>query len=287
MRKNFSRIIQGCMTWGIWGKNFSTKDISNRIRENVENGISTFDHADIYGDYTTEEAFGKAFKHSEISRDDIQLISKCGIQLINEQRKSFVKHYNYSKDYIIHQAEQSLTNLQTDYLDLFLLHRPSPLMQIDEISEAIHHLKKSGKIKAFGVSNFTPRQMDYLSSNLEIEANQIQCSLTHYAPFEDDSLFYHQQHNISTMAWSPLGGIFKMNEDSKLNKQLDLLADKYSCSTSQIALSWLMGHPAKIYPVLGTSKPERIKEAIESIEISLELQDWFLLYEISRKREVD
>ena len=275
------------MTWGIWGKNFSAHEIQKRIEENVDNGVTTFDHADIYGDYSTEEAFGNAFKQSILSRDKIQLISKCGIQLINEKRKSFVKHYNYSKDYIIQQAEQSLSYLKTDHLDLFLLHRPSPLMQIEDITEAIHQLKKSGKIKGFGVSNFTPQQIDFLSDNLKIEANQIQCSLTHYEPFEDDSLFYHQKNNITTMAWSPLGDIFKLKENTKLSEKLSFYAGKYECSVSQIATAWLLSHPAKIYPVLGTSSPLRIKEAKESEKINLELQDWFDLYESSRKKEVD
>jgi predicted oxidoreductase len=275
------------MTWGIWGKNFSTQQMAKRIAQNVETGITTFDHADIYGDYTTEKAFGKALKDSGISRDKLQLISKCGIQLINEQRNSYVKHYNYSKDYIIRQVEQSLYNLKTDYLDLFLLHRPSPLMQIENITEAIHQLKKSGKIKGFGVSNFTPQQIDFLSKNISIDANQIQCSLTHYEPFEDDSLFYHQQKNIMTMAWSPLGNFYQLDELSKFRQGIIELAEKYDCSESQIVLAWLLMHPSKIHPVLGTSNIERMHDAKGALDINLQLQDWFLLYEIARNREVD
>lgn len=215
METKFSRIIQGCTTWGIWGKNFNTQEMAKHIAENVELGITTFNHADIYGDYSTEASFGIAFQHCDISREQIQLISKCGIQLINKNRKSHVKHYNYSTDYIINQAERSLTNLKTDFLDLFLLHRRSPLMQIEEIAEAVTTLKDSGKIKTFGVSNFTPQQIDYLSQSLDIDANQIQCSLTHYKPFEDDTLLYHQQHNIMSMAWSPLGGFYALDDHSE------------------------------------------------------------------------
>ncbi len=283
----FSRIIQGCMTWGIWGKNFSTQQMAKRIAQNVETGITTFDHADIYGDYTTEKTFGKALKDSGISRDELQLISKCGIQLINENRTSYVKHYNYRKDYIIQQAEQTLKNLNTDYLDLFLLHRPSPLMQLDEISNAIETLKHSGKIKAFGVSNFTPNQIDFLSENIDIEANQIQCSLTHYKALEDDTLFYHQQKNILTMAWSPLGNFYKLDELSKFRQGIIELAEKYDCSESQIVLAWLFMHPSKIHPVLGTSNIERMHDAKGALDINLQLQDWFLLYEIARNKEVD
>ena len=200
MKQNYSKLIQGCMTWGIWGKDFSTKAMSKHISETIELGLTTFDHADIYGNYTTEASFGDAFQKTGLARDSIQLISKCGIQLVNDDRKTYVKHYNYSKDYIIAQAEQSLKNLKTDYLDLFLLHRPSPLMQIDEIKEAITQLINQGKIIDFGVSNFTPAQMAFLNEDLEISANQIQCSLTHLIPFEDDCLFYHQKHKTGFIA---------------------------------------------------------------------------------------
>jgi len=287
MEQEFSRIIQGCMTWGIWGKNFTNQEMAKRIEENVDLGVTTFDHADIYGDYTTEEAFDEAFKDSKISRDDIELISKCGIQLINENRGSYVKHYNYDASYIISQAERSLKHLQTDYLDLFLLHRPSPLMQTDEVLEAVSNLKSSGKIKSFGVSNFTPQQIDYLSKEVEVEANQIQCSLTHYEPMQDDTLFYHQKNNIMTMAWSPLGGAHKIDELSEFKQALYEQSNKYKCTESQVVLAWLLKHPAKIHPVLGTSKTKRIEEALGALKVELSLQDWFVLYEASRGKEVD
>ncbi len=287
MKQKYSRIIQGCMTWGVWGKNFSPSEMSESIIQNVDLGVTTFDHADIYGDYSTEAAFGEAFQKSKLNREKVQLISKCGIQLQNEHRGTYVKHYNYSKDYIISQAEQSLQNLKTAYLDVFLLHRPSPLMQLDEIKEAIIQLKNQGKIKSFGVSNFTPEQISYLRQDLTVEVNQIQCSLTHYQPFEDDSLFYHKRHGILTMAWSPLGGFHKVEEQSELRQEIYEQSEKYECSASQLVLAWLMHHPLEIHPVLGTSQPSRIKEAVESLNIDLSLQDWFQLYEASRGKEVD
>jgi predicted oxidoreductase len=286
MTINFSRLIQGVMTWGVWGKNLNTQEMANRISENVSEGVTTFDHADIYGNYTTEAAFGKALLQSGVSRDKIQLISKCGIQLINDERHTYVKHYNYDKAYIISQAEKALEYLKTDYLDLFLLHRPSPLMRVDEIKEAISLLKDQGKIRAFGVSNFTPEQISYLKDDLEIQVNQIQCSLTHYEPFEDDTLFYHMRNDISTMAWSPLGNTIKIEDTSSLKQMLNQLSEKYGCSPTQLVLAWLLHHPANIYPVMGTSQFKRIKEAKESLEIELDIQDWFVLYEASRGKEV-
>jgi predicted oxidoreductase len=160
-------------------------------------------------------------------------------------------------------------------------------LQVDEVSEAIRKLKQSGKIKNFGVSNFTPQQMDYLFKEVEVEANQIQCSLTHYEPLEDDTLFYHQQKNIMTMAWSPLGGVHKTDKLSGFRQTLQEQSEKYECTESQIVLAWLLKHPAKIYPVLGTTKTKRIEEALDALKIELSLQDWFVLYEASRGVEVD
>lgn len=145
-----SPIVAGTMSWGIWDKNLNQKEMENMIHICLENKITTFDHADIYGSYTTEAAFGKAFASSKILREKMQLISKCGIQLVSENRTNTIKHYNYSKDYIIWSVENSLKNLQTDFLDVLLLHRPSPLMHADEIAEAVLKLKTEGKILEIG-----------------------------------------------------------------------------------------------------------------------------------------
>src|SRR5690554_45832 len=166
--ENKPRIIIGCMSWGAWGKQLSTKEQAALIQFCTENGNTTFDHADIYGDYTTEADFGKALIESDVQREEIQLISKCGIQYVGETRNNKIGHYNYSKEYIIWSAEESLRNLKTDYLDTFLLHRPSPLMEPNEIAEAITHLQESGKIIQFGVSNFTPSQVDLISDKIEV-----------------------------------------------------------------------------------------------------------------------
>jgi predicted oxidoreductase len=146
----FSPLVAGTMTWGVWGKNLAVSRMADLIRTCVDQGISSFDHADIYGHYSTEAAFGRAFRQSGLARNAIQLISKCGIQLESADRKSIVKHYDYSRAHIIGSVEQSLRNLQTDYLDLFLLHRPSPLLMPAEVAEAVEQLRKAGKIREFG-----------------------------------------------------------------------------------------------------------------------------------------
>jgi predicted oxidoreductase len=205
---NFSPLIAGTMTWGIWGRNFNQQEMIEMMNHYVEAGISSFDHADIYGDYTTEAAFGSAFAKSEISRNAVQFISKCGIQTLGGLRNNKVKHYNYRKKYIIESVEQSLKNLHTDYLDLLLLHRPSPLMQPEEIASAIHQLKSEGKLLNFGLSNFTAAQTDFIEQAVHVHSNQIKFSITHFTPMLDGSLNHMQMKGIMPMCWAPLGHVF-------------------------------------------------------------------------------
>ncbi|NOY46685.1 MAG: aldo/keto reductase [Chlorobi bacterium] len=278
-KHDFSRVIAGTMTWGNWGKQFSKKEMINLMCFCVKSGITTFDHADIYGGYTTEAEFGNAFLESGIKRSDIQLISKCGIQYLSENRSNKVKHYNYSKDYIIWSVEESLKNLKTDYLDLLLLHRPSPLMSPEIISEAILTLKQQGKIKDFGVSNFTSSQMELISTKTEISVNQIEFSLTQYIAMHDGTLDQMMINNITPMAWSPLGLVFKEDTEQtrRIQRLLDELMDKYNATKDQLLLSWVLKHPSNIHPVIGTTNKKRITNAVASININLELEDWFLM----------
>ncbi|MDP5106569.1 MAG: aldo/keto reductase [Polaribacter sp.] len=282
-----SEIIIGCMSWGKWGKQFSTKQQVDMIQFSVENGNSTFDHADIYGDYSTEAEFGKAIVESGIPRKEIQLVSKCGIQLVGETRKNKVKHYNYSKEYLIWSAENSLKNLKTDYLDTFLLHRPSPLMQPDEIAEAISELKQSGKIINFGVSNFTPFQVDFIADKITVSVNQIEFSLTQHTAMQDGSLDQMLQKSIRPMCWSPLGTVFRSEtaQSLRIKKLLKELSEKYAVSDDVLLLAWILKHPSKISPVIGTTNKERILNANKALEINLDLEDWFLLLEASQGKE--
>ena len=167
------------MKWVIWGSNLNTLEMANLIETGLSLCINTFDHADIYGDYTTETAFGKAYAQTKIAREELFFISKCGIQCPSEFNPILLNYYSYSKSYIINQVERSLLNLKTDYLDLLLLHRQSPLMQGSEINLALDQLKAEGKIKNYGVSNFTNSQIDLIQETALIIFNQIECSLTH------------------------------------------------------------------------------------------------------------
>lgn len=285
----FSKIIAGAMSWGVWGKNLTTSQMIDLMQVCLENDITSFDHADIYGDYSTEAAFGEAYNASGINREHIQLISKCGIQMKSPGRiTNDVKHYEYSKDYIIRSAEQSLKNLHTDYLDLLLLHRPSPLMQADEIAGAIEKLEKEGKIRAFGVSNFTPSQTDLIQTKTRVAYNQIEFSVTHLEPMLDGSLEHMQTHGIVPMAWSPLGSVFRGSDErsQRVKALVQTLAEKYEVAQDVILLAWILKHPAGILPVCGTADPFRIIGLKQATEIEMEVQDWFLVWETSRDKPV-
>lgn len=288
MSNNFSPIIAGTMNWGEWRAKFTPPQMAQLINECISYGITTFDHADIYGEYTTEADFGKGFAASGIHREEIQLISKCGIQHTVGSRPNKVKHYNYSKEYIIWSAENSLQNLQTDYLDLLLLHRPSPLMQPDEIAEAAEKLKAEGKIKSLGVSNFTNSQTDLIRSRTEVTANQIEFSATAFQPMLDGSLDYMQVHKILPMAWSPIGSVFKVEGEQAQRLKMLLLemVEKYEVSADVILLAWIMKHPAGIIPVSGSCSSERLKTQMKANTVQLELEDWFAIWTESMGNKV-
>ncbi|WP_396636422.1 aldo/keto reductase family oxidoreductase [Maribacter sp. R77961] len=284
----YSRIIAGTMTWGNWGKQLATDQMIALMNSCLELNITTFDHADIYGDYTTEEQFGTAFNKSAISREEIQLITKCGIQFDAKARSNRVKHYNYDKDYIVWSAERSLKLLKSEYLDVLLLHRPSPLMQPSEIAEAIMQLKKDGKIRQFGVSNFTPSQIALLETVLPVEGNQVEYSLTTNEVMNNGILNDCLSNKRMAMSWSPLGAYFReeTEQTKRIRKILNNLCEKYEASEDQLLLSWVLKHPSKIHPVVGTATPERLALAMKAVEIDLELEDWFLLLEASNGNEV-
>ncbi|MEM9990294.1 MAG: aldo/keto reductase [Bacteroidota bacterium] len=289
----FSRIVFGVMKWGIWGWDYKPAQMLRLIEESIETGVTTFDHADIYGHYTTEATFGEAMKGQNALRDKMQIITKCGINLITPNRPDYqIKSYNTSKEHILASVENSLRDLHTDYIDLLLVHRPSPLMEADEVAAAFTSLKESGKVGAFGVSNFTPAQFDLLNSRFPLTSNQVQASILHLDPFLDGTLDQMQQHCLVPTAWSPLGGGMLFNElenprVQRIRKVAQELSSKYEASgIDQILLAWLMRHPTKILPVVGTGRIERLKTAAAATNIDLSREDWFKLWEASTGEEV-
>jgi len=288
MKTKLSPVIAGTMNWGVSDKKLSTNEMANLIHVCLNNSITTFDHADIYGGYTTEAQFGKGFKDSKVARDAVQFISKAGIQYVCEARKNRIKHYDYSKEYIVWSVENSLKNLQTDYLDVFLLHRPSPLMIADEIAEAIEQLKKEGKIVAFGLSNFTPSQTDLIQQKTKVSFNQIQFSATHFEPMLDGSLDHMQVHEIRPMAWNPLGSVFREDtgQTRRLKKVLAGLVEKYHVGSDVILLAWIMQHPSKVIPVAGTVNVARIQQLTKASQLILDKEDWFEIWTESMGNKV-
>lgn len=280
IKTDLSKIIAGTMTWGIWGKNLNPNQMIELMNTCIESGITTFDHADIYGGYTNEASFGNAFGQSQIKRENIQLISKCGIQLPSEKRGTRIHHYDYSKAHIIESAEQSLKNLKTDYLDLFLIHRPSPLMQADEIAEAIEKLITEGKILDIGVSNFTPRQTDLIQTKMKVNYNQIEFSVTHFEAMLNGSLDHMQINGIKPMCWSPMGSVFKIDDEKsqRIKKLAATLSLKYNVDIDTLLLAWILKHPSGIMPVCGTADKNRISNMKKATEFEMDLQDWFAFW---------
>ena len=288
----FSPLIIGTMRLGVWGVKMTTTELEKFVAACIELGLTDFDHADIYGHYTTEDEFGKVLKNQPSWRQKIQLTTKCGIKLTSENRSNHkIKSYDSTKAHIIASAEYSLKALETDYIDVLLLHRPDYLMNPHDIAEAAETLKKDGKIKHFGVSNYTASQFDLLNSYTPLITNQIELSILHLNALDDGTLDQCIKNNINPTAWSPFGGgsIFQNSEverNQRIQKVANALAEKHNASLEQILLAFLLKHPSSIIPVLGTSKIERIKNALNATKINLTHEEWYELLEASKGHEV-
>lgn len=267
---SLSRLIAGVWRW----HQVSPQQMVRLIETALEVGISTFDHADIYGDYGNEQLFGEALRLQPALKSKIQIVTKCGIKLMSGKKAEHrIKHYDTSRAHIISSAENSLRVLGIDALDALLLHRPDPLMNAEEVARAFDDLHRSGKVKHFGVSNFTATQFDLLQAHVSapLVTNQIELSLFKPQPIFDGTLDHLYRLRVSPMAWSPLGG-GHMPVDEHL---FFPLAAKYNATYTQLALAWLLMHPASVFPVIGTTQPDRIREAAHAATLALDRQDWF------------
>lgn len=288
-----SRITHGY--WRMLNWQLSKQGILNLIEACLDLGITTIDHADIYGDYDCEKYFGNILSIKPVLREKLQIITKCGIKLISKNRPNHkIKHYDTGKEHIINSAENSLKNLQTDYIDLLLIHRPDPFMNPEEIAEAFNRLKAQGKVLNFGVSNFKPSQFKMLSSYLDfpLVTNQIQISPMHLEHFELGTIEQCQEYRISPMAWSPLHGgkLFTCRQEKteKIRNALIKIKNEVNVSTiEEVIYSWLLSHPSKIIPVVGSGNIDRIKLAVNSLKTKLTTQQWFEIWQSSTDKEVD
>ena len=289
-----SRVIMGCMR--IADK--PLVDVERVISTALSKGVNAFDHADIYGKGDSETVFGLAMKDLEIPRDSLVLQTKCGIR---------DGYYDFSREHILASVENSAKRMNTDYLDILLLHRPDTLMEPDEVYEAFDILQSEGKVRAFGVSNFSPSQIEMLrSAGIRVFANQVQLSLLH-SPIIDEGLNFNMENSegygrtqglleycrknkITLQAWSPLAygfieGVFVGNEKfPALNAELFRLAEKYNVAPAAIAVAWILRHPARMQAVVGSTTPERIAELCKAADVELTREEWYSLYRAAGKR---
>lgn len=274
-----SDIVVGTMRWGIWDANFKTADYQRMIEKSLELGFTTFDHADIYGDHTTEAEFGEVLKRHPELREQMEIVTKCGIlRVCDNKPQHYIKAYDSSKEHILQSTEDSLRQLGTDYIDVLLLHRPDFLMNPDEIGEAFELLYRSGKVRSFGVSNFTKSQIEMLSESVPVGTHQLEISVKALQAFSDGTLDQCTKDGIVPMAWSPLGG---GDLPAALVEELKKWADEFGTTPQVIALAWLMQHPAGILPVIGTTKEDHLVKSKEALSIKLDRQQWYSIYQAS------
>ena len=287
-----SRIVAGMMRLKDW--NLSASEMRGRLERFVELGITTFDHADIYGGGDCESLFGAALASMPSMRRRIQIVTKCGIvPVLKGASGRAIKHYDTSKTHILTSVENSLRRLRTDYVDLLLIHRPDPLMDADEIAEAFASLRDSGKALFFGVSNFTAVQFELLAARLPfpLVTNQVHCSILATKPFEDGTIDTCMKHRVSPMAWSPLDGGYlffgRSKQALRVRRELKAVGGRSGRpSLERLALAWLLKHPSGIVPLIGTGKMDRMLEAVESLKTDLSREDWFRIWTASQGHDV-
>jgi len=288
-----SRII-----YGLWrladDENTSVSHVQAKIESCLSQGITTFDQADIYGDYASEKLFGTALKDAPELRDQIQIITKCDIMLMSDhypQRR--VKYYDTSREHLQYSVDNSLANMNIEQIDMLLIHRPDPLMDAEETGAALDELIASGKVATVGVSNFRPYDWELLQSNMKakLQTNQIELSLLTCDTFTNGDLTFLQQHKIAPMAWSPLAGgaLFDTNASElvvALRGRLDIIAAEQNVGSDAVAIAWLLKHPSGILPVLGTNSLERIAKLSDACKVDLDRETWYELYTLACGHEV-
>ncbi|MDW3195357.1 MAG: aldo/keto reductase [Cytophagales bacterium] len=291
-KASVSPFIIGAMRIGKWGQQFTTGQMEAFIKDCLELDLKDFDHADIYGDYTTEGDFGKVLQQQPHLREQMRLITKCGIKMVAPNRPDHqFKSYDSSANHIRLSVENSLKYLQTDYLDLLLLHRPDYLLDPEEVAEVFTQLKQEGKVLSFGVSNFSVSQFNLLNDYFSLATNQVEISIQNRLAFDNGVLDQCISKKIIPMAWSPLGGgaLFQEPVNDQIKALQDMtkaLATKYNAQMDQVLLAWLKKHPSGIIPVLGTSKIDRIKAAKDAQRIQLTHEEWYSLWQAATGEEI-
>ncbi|NTJ41753.1 oxidoreductase [Agrobacterium larrymoorei] len=285
---SFSRLVYGM--WRIGDDaDTSPRHVQAKIEACLAQGITTMDQADIYGGYTAEAILGGGLREAPSLRDKIEIVTKCGIVApAGRHSAARVKHYDTSAKHITESVEASLRDMHTDRIDLLLIHRPDPMLDPEETGAALDDLVASGKVRSVGVSNFRPWDFSLLQSNMteELVTNQIEISLAETSSFTNGDLAYLQERDLPIMAWSPLGGGSLMNQTGLLSDALDRVAREQNVDTAAVAVAWLLRHPAKILPVLGTNNLARIASISQAESVEMDRQTWFELYSLAIGSEV-
>ena len=285
---SFSRII-----YGMWrvadDTDTSPAHVDAKINAALDQGITTFDQADIYGGYTAEAVMGGALKANPSLRAKMEIVTKCDIVVdAGRHAGARVKHYDTSKAHIDASVDASLIDLGIDHIDMLLIHRPDPFMDHVETGVALDALVASGKVGAIGVSNFKPWDWELLQSAMtnKLVTNQIEISLAEISPFTNGDLAFHQRLGTHLMAWSPLGGGSLMTGDGAVAQAMDKIAGDQGVDRAAVAVAFLLAHPAKILPVMGTNNIDRIKNISDALKVKMDRQTWYQLYEASLGHEV-
>jgi len=274
---------------------YNPQNIIRLIEGCLELGINSFDHADVYGSFKNEALFGEALKADSTLRERIKLVSKCGLQIPSESRPSNkIKYFEINPSYLVKSIDSSLSNLQTDYIDIYILHRPDYLMNINAIANCMEDIIHSGKVLKFGVSNFNTHQVAKLQSRLSftLEVNQINISVLNPKHLFDGVLDQCEMLNIFPMAYQTVvgGKLFTSSdaETTEMRNKLESIGKEIGNFTiGQIALAWLLKHPSKISPVIGSLNLNRIKEFVQSTKVNLSQQQWYEILKISSSKEVN
>lgn len=285
---NFSRIVYGM--WRIGDDaDTSVSHVQAKIHACLDQGITTFDQADIYGGYVAEAILGAALKNDPSLRSRMEIVTKCDIVApVGRYADAPVKYYDTSRAHIMSSIENSLRDMAIDHIDLLLIHRPDPFMDHHETGAALDEAVKSGKVRAVGVSNFRPHDWELLQSAMKVPlvTNQIEISLGEIAAFSNGDLAFHQRQGHHLMAWSPLGGGGLMSGSDRLHSVMDELATAHGVDRAAIAVAFLLAHPAGILPVMGTNNLDRIKRIGAACNVALDRPTWFRLYEAALGHEV-
>ena len=284
-----SRIVAGMWRMTDWG--MSVEQRVAFIERCVELGVTSFDHADIYGGYSVESLFGDALRLQPSLRVRIELVSKCGIKLLSPQRPQHtIQHYDTTAAHISASVEQSLRTLGTDYLDLLLIHRPDPLMQFDEIAHAFNSLRQAGKVRHFGVSNFSRHQFESLNRRVKLVTNQVEFSPLFTDPMYDQTFDGLQDLGVAPMIWSPLAGgrLFHGGEGHADNLRLVIkgIADAMGQPFASVVFAWIMQLPSRPIPLTGSGRIEAIAVAVAGTRFALSRQDWYTILRAARGHDV-